>query len=60
MIALSQEISPSLRFYQLTIEVNWIFNRFVLDWQNFDLLDDLIQEKFAKNIVSYTTGTFLA
>ena len=50
MIALAKEVRTGSRLHQLTVEVNRILNRLVLDGEYFDALHDLIQEKFRQNV----------
>ena len=51
MVALAQEVSPCLCLDQLTVEVDRILDGLVLDWQNFDALDDLIKEELGEDVV---------
>ena len=60
MIALSQEVSSCLCLDQLTVEVDWILDRLVLNGKNLDSLHDLIQEEFTQNVVRDSTGAFLS
>ena len=51
MVALAKEVSPCLCLDQLTVEVDRILDGLVLDWQNFDALDDLIKEELCEDVV---------
>ncbi len=60
MVALPQKAGTSLRLNQLTIEVDRVFDCLVFDWEYLNFLNYLIEEKFAKDIVSDSTGSLLS
>ena len=39
--------------------MNRVLDGFVLNWENFDPHNNLVEEKFRKNVVSSTTDSFL-
>ena len=51
VITLSQEVSTCTRLHKLSIEVNRVLDRLVLDWENFDALDDLVEEELAEDVL---------
>ena len=51
MVTLAKEVSSCLCLHQLTVEVDRILDGLVLDWQDFDALDDLIKEELGKDVV---------
>lgn len=59
MIALSQEVSTCLSLDKLTIKVNGILNRLVLDRENLDALHNLVEEEFSKYVIRDATRTLL-
>ena len=59
MIALSQEVSTCPRLHKLSVEVNRVLDRLVLDWKDLDALDDLVEEELAEDILWVTALTFL-
>lgn len=51
VILLSQEVSSCLSLDKFTVEMDWILNCLVLDWEDLDPLDDLIEEELARDVV---------
>ena len=50
VVRLTQKVGAGPCLYQLTVEVNWVLDSLVLDWEDLDAHHDLVKEEFAEDV----------